>query len=276
MMTTSIRLLSDGTLKRDGGTMFGQIPKMTWENRIVTDRRNRMTLSMNCLLIQVAGKNIVVDAGVGSKEMDGLRENYGLGPSRLVKSLKNVGVSPNQVDYVLLSHLHFEHCGGCTKLDRAGSLVPTFPKATHFVQRQAWETALNPNELFQSSFFKDDFMPLEEWDQLQILDGEEEILPGLSVLVTNGPSKGHQIVVVNHGGEKVAFMGDLVPTAHHLDLPSIPALDQFPEETLERKRALLDKAERDGWLLVFAHGVDRKAGYLESYKGATYLRPIDL
>lgn len=276
MMTTSIRLLSDGTLKRDGGTMFGQIPKMTWENRIVTDRRNRMTLSMNCLLIQVAGKNIVVDTGVGSKEMGGLRENYGLGPSRLVKSLKNVGVSPNQVDYVLLSHLHFEHCGGCTKLDRAGSLVPTFPKATHFVQKQAWETALNPNERFQSSFFKDDFMPLEEWNQLQLLDGEEEILPGLSVIVTNGPSTGHQIVVINHGGEKVVFMGDLVPTAHHLDLPSIPALDQFPEETLERKRDLLNEAEKDGWLLVFAHGVDRKAGYLESYKGTTYLRPIDL
>ena len=118
--------------------------------------------------------------------------------------------------------------------------------------------------------------PIEEWSQLELLDGEYEILPGLEVMVTNGPTRGHQIVLMNHGGEKIAFMGDLVPTAHHLDLASIPSFDQFPEETLEMKRELLGRAEKEGWLLIFSHSLDRKAGYLESYNGGTYLRPVDL
>ena len=114
MMTTSIKLISDGTIKRDGGCMFGHLPKTQWEDRIVTDRKNRMTLNLNCLLIQLAGKNIIVDTGVGSKEMDGLREEYGLGPSRLIKSLKSIGISTNQIDIVILTHLPFDHSGGCT------------------------------------------------------------------------------------------------------------------------------------------------------------------
>ena len=268
--------LSDGTIKRDGGCMFGHLPKTVWENRIVTDRKNRMTLGLNCLLVQLAGKNIIIDTGVGSKEMNGLREEFALGPSRLVKSLKNLGISANQIDIVILTHLNFDHSGGCTKLDRTGSLVPSFPKATHFVQRKAWEGALNPYERFKNDYFEDNFLPIKAWSQLELMDGDYEILPGLSVLMTDGPAQGHQIVMMNHGGERVAFMGDLVPTAHHLDLASIPSFDQFPEETLAMKREMLSKAEKDGWLLIFSHGTDRKAGYLERYNGGAYLRPIEL
>ena len=276
MMTTSIKLLTDGTIKRDGGCMFGHLPKTVWENRITIDRKNRMTLNLNCLLIQLAGKNIVVDTGVGSKEMDGLRGQYGLGPSKLTKSLKSMGVAPNQVDIVILTNLHFDHCGGCTKLDRTGDLIPTFPKATHFVQRSCWEEASSPSERFRNVYFENNFKPIAEWEQLELMDGDHEILPGLSVTMTNGPTRGHQIVTLNHGGERVAFLGDLVPTAHHLDLASIPSFDQYPEETLEQKREMLSRAEKEGWLLIFSHGTDRKAGYLENYNGKTYLRPIDL
>ena len=276
MMTTSIKLLSDGTIKRDGGCMFGHLPKTSWENWIVTDRKNRMTLGLNCLLIQLAGKNIVVDTGVGSKDVDGMREDYGLGPSRLVKNLKNMGISTSQVDVVILTHLHFDHCGGCTKLDRTGSLVPTFPKAKHYVQRQCWEEALKPSERFKDVYFERDFRPIEDWSQLELMDGDYEILPGLNVIMTNGPAKGHQIVMLNHGGERVAFMGDLVPTAMHLDLASIPSFDQYPEETLEVKREVLGRAEKEGWLLVFSHGIDKKAGYLERHNGTAYLRTIEL
>jgi len=276
MMTTSINLISDGTIKRDGGSMFGQVPKATWEYRVSTDRRNRMTLGLNCLLIQLAGKNIIVDAGVGSKSINGMRDEYGLGVSRLTKSLKNVGLSPNQIDFVVLTHLHFDHCGGCTKLDRSGDLVPTFPKAKHFVQRTAWEEALKPSERLQGVFVEDDFKPIDEWGLLELLDGDMEILPGLSVMVTNGPTAGHQIIIMNHGGEKVAFLGDLVPTVHHLDLTSIAALDQYPEETLSRKRELLLRAEEEGWLLLFSHGHDQKAGYLERRNGKAYLRLVEM
>ena len=122
MMTTSMRLISDGIIKFDGGSMFGQVPKTEWEERVNTDRKNRITLGLNCLLLQKAGRNILIDTGIGSKE------TYGLVPSRLVKGLKNVGITPKDIDMVILTHLHFDHCGGCTRLDRTGNLTPAFPK----------------------------------------------------------------------------------------------------------------------------------------------------
>jgi len=276
MMTTSVRVMSDGIVKFDGGTMFGQVPKSVWENKVATDRKNRITLGLNSLLIQIGTHTVLVDAGVGSKELDGEKETYGLVPSRLLKGLKNLGLSPKDIDTVILTHLHFDHSGGCTKLDRTGNLVPTFPRAKYYVQRTCWEDACNPNERRQEIHRKEDFRPIEEKGQLELLDGDSEIYPGLWVRVTDGHARGHQVVLLNHGGERIAFLGDLVPTPHHLDMSAISAFDQFPEETLERKRELLGQAEKEGWLLIFSHGHEQKAGYLERRNGGTYLRPVEL
>ena len=276
MMTSSVKLLSDGIIKFDGGTMFGQVPKMLWESKVPTDRRNRITLGLNCLLIQIGGKNVLVDAGVGSKELDNEKDTYGLVPSRLTKGLRSMGLSPKDIDAVILTHLHFDHSGGCTRLDRTGSLVPTFSRATYYVQEGCWEEACSPNERCQGVHRSEDFSPIDERGQLQLLSGDHEIYPGLWVRVTDGHAKGHQIVLMNHGGERIAFLGDIVPTPYHLDLAAISAFDQFPEETLERKRELLTQAEREGWLIIFAHGHDQRAGYLERRNGSAYLRPVEL
>ena len=256
--------------------MFGQVPKTSWETKVTNDRRNRITLGLNCLLIQIGGKTILVDTGVGSKELAQEKESYGLVPSKLVKGLKNLGLSPKEVDAVVLTHLHFDHSGGCTRLDRAGNLVPTFPKARYFVQSTCWEDACNPNERGQELHRPEDFRPIEEKGQLELLDGDAELFPGLWVRTTNGHVKGHQVVLVNHGGERIAFLGDLVPTPYHLDLGAISAFDQYPEETLEMKREFLDQAERQSWLLIFAHGYDQKAGYLERRNGHPVLRSVEL
>ena len=276
MMTTSVRVLSDGIIKFDGGTMFGQVPKVYWENKVATDRKNRITLGLNCLLIQIAGKIVLVDVGVGAKELDHEKETYGLVPSRLVKGLKSLGLSPKEVDAVILTHLHFDHSGGCTRLDRAGNLVPTFPRARYFVQDACWQDACSPNERCQEIHRNEDFRPIEEKGQLELLDGDAEIFPGLCVKVADGHAKGHQVVMLNHGGERIAFLGDLVPTPYHLDLAAISAFDQFPENTLESKRDFLGQAEKGGWLLIFSHGHDQKAGYLERRNGSTYLKPVEL
>ncbi len=276
MMTTSVRVMSDGIIKFDGGTMFGQVPKVIWENKVPTDRKNRITLGLNSLLIQIGSNTILVDAGVGSKELDGEKETYGLVPSRLLKGLKNLGLSAKDIDAVVLTHLHFDHSGGCTKLDRMGNLVPTFPRAKYYVQADCWEDACSPNERFQEIHRREDFRPIEEKGQLELLDGDAEIYPGLNVRVTEGHAKGHQVVFLNHGGERIAFLGDLVPTPHHLDMSAISAFDRFPEETLERKRDLLRQAEKEGWLLIFAHGHEQKAGYLERRNDRTFLRPVEL
>jgi len=275
MVSTSVKILSDGVVKLDGGSVFGQVPKVNWENTVVTDRKNRITMGLNCLLLQVGGQNVLVDTGVGSKENEKDKENLGLVPSRLLKGLKGMGLAPKDISAVVLSHLHFDHSGGCTRLDRSGNIVPTFPKARYYVQRSCWEDSCKPNERCFANHRPENFMPIEERGQLEVLDGDGEVLPGLNVMVTDGHSRGHQMVMFNHGGERVVFLGDLVPTPHHLNLGVISAFDYSPEGTLERKRDILMDAERQGWLLVFSHGHDTKAGYLERRGETTYLRPVE-
>jgi len=276
MMTTSVRLLSDGIIKYDGGTMFGQVPKVQWEPLVPTDRKNRITLGLNCLLLQIGGKVVLVDSGTGTKELNGEKETYGLVPSKLLKGLRNLGLSPKDVDAVILTHLHFDHSGGCTRLDRIGNIVPTFPKARYFVQSQALSDATSPNERCNKMHREEDFSPIEEKGQLEIIDGDAELFPGLWVKLTNGHARGHQVVLFNHGGERIAYLGDLVPTHHHLNLGAISAFDAFPEETLEMKREFLNFAQKAGWLLIFSHGHDQKAGYLENWNGKTLLRPVEI
>ncbi|MQG17297.1 MAG: MBL fold metallo-hydrolase [SAR202 cluster bacterium] len=275
MLSTEVKILSDGNMKMDGGSMFGSMPKLSWENTVPTDRKNRITLGLNCLLLQIGGKNILVDTGIGPKDHEKNKEALGLVPSRLLKGLRNLGIRPKDINKVVLTDLQFDHSGGCTRMDRAGNLVATFPKAEYYVQRKCWDSASNLNERNMDKHDVDDYQPLFEKGQLEMLDGDSEIMPGLQVIRTDGCADGHQVVLFNHGGERIVFLGDLIPTHHHLNLGVISAFDYAPEKTLEQKRFILEEAEKQGWLLVFAHGHDTKAGYLEKRNSTTYLRPIE-
>ena len=275
-MSTAVKLISDGVIKLDGGSMFGQVPKVTWENNVATDRKNRITLGLNCLLLQVCGRNVLVDTGVGSKDSGDDKESLGLVPSRLLKGLKEADLTLKDIHDVILTHLHFDHSGGCTRLDRGGDLVPAFPKARYHVQRACWEEACHPNERCHAACRSENFKPIEERGQLELLDGDTEIYPGLNVIVTGGHCRGHQTVMFNQSEERILFLGDIVPTPHHLNPAVISAFDYSPEETLAQKRELLSLAERQGWLLVFSHGRDTRAGYLERWRENTRLRPVDL
>ena len=255
--------------------MFGQVPKVLWQRHAIPDRRNRITMGLNCLLVRLGDKNILVDTGVGGKETPHIKDIYGLASSKLLRDLKKADLSPKDIHAVVLSHLHFDHCGGCTKQDRFGEAFPTFPRATYYVQRSAWEEANNPNERTRAGYHLDDFVPLLEQGQLTLLDGDCEVMGGISVRVTHGHTQGHQIVLVDCGGERVAFLGDLVPTTLHVNLPYIAAFDRHPEDTLELKRQVLDQAEREGWLLIFSHGYKERAAYLERRNGHRQLRVVE-
>lgn len=274
--TPSIHLLSDGIIKCDGGSMFGQIPKVTWEQQVKPDRWNRISLGLNCLLVCTEHGNVLVDTGVGNKETGRMREMYGLSSSKLGKALKEVGLSAKDIDKVILTHLHFDHSGGCTKIDRSGKPIPVFPKATYVVQASCWENAMAPSELCQDSHHPEDFTCLQETGQLTLIDGDAEILPGVWVKNTGGHCPGHQVVKINCGGEKVVFLGDMIPTPYHLALPCIAAQDQYPEDTLKRKKELMAQAVKEGWLVIFGHGNEEKAGYLEKRNGSVTLRPVSL
>ncbi len=274
--STSVSIVSDGTFLLDGGAVFGKLPKPEWELSLKPDRKNRVRLALNCLLIQTPTKTILVDTGAGSKRVDKFRDMFGLNGNKLLRDLRKLGLTARDIDAVVLTHLHYDHAGGCTKLDRSGNVVPTFPKAEYMVQRACWQEANNPDERGEGTYYPDDFVPLEEGGVLTLLDGDTEIAPGVSTKVTDGHAKGHQIVLVEAGSERVAYVGDLIPTPFHMPLTNIGAFDHSPIDTLDQKREMLKMAVDRGWLLVFGHAAVQRAGYVEQRNGRSQLLPVEV
>lgn len=274
--TSTINIISDGIYHVDGGGVFGQIPKVKWEQWIKPDRRNRVKLALNSLVIKTPQSNILIDTGAGTKRTDLLKEQYGLNGNKLLRGIRSLGLTARDIDIIILTSLQFDHAGGATKLDRTGVAVPSFPKAKYIVQKSAWERANNPGQRFSGNYFEDDFLPLYEKDQLQIIDGNSMIIPGVSVEVTDGPADGHQIVLIQKGSEKIAYVGDLIPTPYHLDPSYIAAKDEKPNNTLEQKLKILETSLGNGWLLIFGHSLENKSGYISGQNGTMRFEPIDL
>ena len=274
--SAAVNLVTDGTLSKDGGALFGRVPKMDWEQAIKPDRRNRVKMGINLLLIQTPKFNILVDTGLGSKSNDMVKDTYSLNGNKLSKSLKHLNLSPKDISLIILSHLQFDRAGGCTKLDRSGKLVPAFPKAKHLVQKVCLEESKEPSEIEKSFVNQDDFLPLIEKDLIEELDGESEIIPGIKTQITGGPSMGHQIVFIEWGSERIVYAGSIIPTILHINPQHVAAYDVYPHETLEWKKKLIDMAVNDGWLLVFGNEVGHSAGYLSSNSGNLAIQPIEL
>jgi glyoxylase-like metal-dependent hydrolase (beta-lactamase superfamily II) len=260
----------------DGGVVFGQLAKSEWEQLIKPDRRNRVRLGLNALLFQTPGLNMLIDTGAGGKRMIEMKEDYSLNGNKLIKGLKALGLTARDIHLVVLTNLHFDHSGGCTKLDRTGTAIPMFPKAKYIVQRSSWEAAQSPNERFVDYFHEDDFEPLAERDLICFVEDEEEIIPGVRVKQMAGPAQGNQVVFIEYGSERLVYAGDLIPTPFHLPLHHIPATAEFPNDTLVQKRELLETAMADGWLIVFGHGHECSSGYLRDRGGVPQLVPVEI
>lgn len=261
--SADISVVSDGVFRVDGGAVFGVVPKAIWSGLRQPDRKNRIELGLNCLLIRSGDQTVLVDTGVGTKPDRNMRANYGMRAGKLVENLALQGVRPEDVDLVILTHLHFDHAGGCTRFGRGGSEpIPVFPRATHLVQRADWQEATVTNERTRSAYNPQDFTSLELSGQLELLDGDTELLPGLWVRITGGHTAGHQCVLLESEGVRAACFGDVMPTPDHLPLNYLTSFDLYPQESVESKRALLEEAERNNWLLVFGHGVEPVAGRL--------------
>ena len=276
MIATGAALVSDGFYKIDGGTLFGRVPKSTWQDQVGTDRQNRVTMGLNCLLLQSGGKYILVDTGIGLREDFQVRETFGEGPTRLLRSLKELGLHPKEINAVVLSHLHYTHAGGSIRRNLRDSLNLTFPNATHYLQRASWEESKeHPDPMLDCQ--RNILMEvLQDSGRLELLDGDGELFPGLNLIMSEGHCAGHQIALFNHGGERVMYLGDLVPTPQHLAKTMVSSWDAEPERSLDHKRALLKEAAKQGWLLVFAHGNEVKSGYLEERRGCAALRPVTI
>ena len=249
-----IDLVEAGRLGLDGGAMFGIVPRPLWEKRIAPDDRNRIPLAMRCLLLRGHGRTILVDTGIGHKADAKFEAIYAVDHehSTLLGSLARLGVGPEAVTDVLLTHLHFDHVGGATARGPDGAVRPTFPAATYHVQRRHWEWA-RVSERESASFLADNLDPLEASGQLALLDGDEPPAPGLGLHVVDGHTRGQQLVTVHGEGTTLFYVADLIPTAAHVPLLWIMAYDIEPLKTLSEKRRLLQRAADEGWTLVFEH-----------------------
>ena len=251
--------LQAGGQKLDGGAMFGVVPKVLWERRIAADARNRIPLGMRCLLVEHEIGPVLVDTGAGNKEDAKFLDIYGIenagegGGTMLEAALAVAGFRPEDVALVINTHLHFDHAGGNTRVDEGGTVRLAFPNARYVVQRGEYAYAQQANERTAASYFARNYVPTEEAGRLELVEGEQEIVRGIRVLPTPGHTPHHQSVVVDAGGERICFLGDVVPTRWHLPLPWIMGYDVEPLVTLESKRRLLRQAADERWRVVFEH-----------------------
>jgi glyoxylase-like metal-dependent hydrolase (beta-lactamase superfamily II) len=249
----TVHVLSDGTFALDGGAMFGVVPRVVWEKSDPPDEKNRVALGLNVALVESGGRRILVDTGMGDKWGEKERRMYRLDRSTTLDgSLRALGLAPEDIDIVVNTHLHFDHAGGNTRTVD-GKTVAAYPRARYVVQMGEWEDATHPHERSRASYREEDFVPLAESRQLDTVQGEVEVAPGVRVVPVGGHTAYHQMVIVEGGGQTLAIPTDLLPTTSHLPLPFVMGYDLFPVGTLEAKRRLLERATREGWMLLFYH-----------------------
>jgi glyoxylase-like metal-dependent hydrolase (beta-lactamase superfamily II) len=256
-----IHALQAGLQQLDGGAMFGVVPKTLWERKIAADERNRIPLGMRCLLIEHRDGLVLVDTGAGNKEPEKFYGIYGIengpvgpvGPTQLESALAEAGFGVDAVTMVINTHLHFDHAGGNTRRGEDGSAVPSFPNARYIVRRGEWDWAHRANERTSASYFPHNYEPLATSKQLELVDDDREILPGIALRRTPGHTPHHQSIVVESGGERLLYLADVCPTAAHVPLPWIMGYDVEPLVTLESKRGLWAEAVGEGWTVMFEH-----------------------
>jgi len=257
--------LFDGYFCLDGGAMFGVVPKPLWEKTNPPDERNRIKLALRPLLIITPKERILIDTGIGDKYDQKFADRYRIErPDNLHNSLKNNGLDERNISMVILTHLHFDHCGGSTR-NEGGKIVPTFPNARYFVQEAEWNEALNPNRRSRASYLPENFLALKEAGQLELLNGSVEILPGIELIHTGGHTRGMQIVKISSGSQTALFWSDMIPTRGHIPVPYIMGYDLYPLDSMEQKEKLLRQAIAEGWISFLEHDPEVVAGRISSY-----------
>lgn len=249
-----LTIVSGGRLWIDGGNMFGIIPRVLWQRKAPPDDQHRIQLDTNCVVVQSGNSLGLIDTGYGGKATAKFRQRHALDDGiPLARSIAAAGITPNQIDWVILTHLHFDHAGGATTRDEHGRLRPMFPRARHFVQRLEWEDArAGPPEL-AGAYLPDEFEPLDEAGLVELIDGDTEIAPGISTELTGGHTRGHQIVHIESRGESAVCLADICPTTAHLPTFWTMAYDQFPLAVRRKKPIILGDIVERQRIALFSH-----------------------
>jgi len=260
-----LTVFSDGIYPLDGGAFFGVVPKIMWSKKVTADERNYVMAGLNSLLIRTGKQTVLVETGMGNKLSERMVKFYGQ-PAKLLENLAAAGIAPEDIDIVINSHLHFDHCGWNTVRDAAGKIVPTFPRAKYYAPEGEWQYARRPSERDAISYISDNYDPLVASGQMTLLKGDEEVVPGISVKTFPGHTASMQAIIVRRGGEAACYISDLIPTTAHIDITWGMSFDLYPLDTIESKKRYFAQSIPEKWLTVFTHDPTTPWAYVEKDK----------
>lgn len=265
-MIKSIHCIESGLFKLDGGAMFGVVPKSMWKKLNPPDENNLCTWALRCLLIETEDRLILVDTGMGDKQDERFRSHFHPhGEYTLKESIRRKGYKFEDITDVLLTHLHFDHCGAAVEKNSKGELVPAFPNARYWSNERHWDWAMNPNDREKASFLKENFVPLLDHQVLHFVDNDKsslEWLPGISLRFVNGHTEAMMLVQMDFNSNRYVFCADLFPSSFHIPMPYIMSYDIRPLVTLQEKEIILNQAVEHGHILIFEHDPKIQAAIL--------------
>ena len=268
-----LTIFSDGVYYFDGGAFFGVVPKVMWQKKIPADAENRIPSGLNSVLVRTGKQNVLIETGIGNKLSDRMKKFYGQ-PAELLDNLSAGGVSPDEIDIVINTHLHFDHCGWNT-VRRGDGIVPTFPQAKYYVQEGEWQHARRQFERDRISYISENYDPLIDTGQMELLKGDREIVPGISVRVYPGHTAHMQAVMLESGGRKACYISDLIPTTAHIELTWGMAFDLYPVDTIESRKKYYAESIPGKWLTIFTHDPHTPWAYVErDVQGKMVARPL--
>lgn len=272
-----VEIVPDCEFWLDGGAMFGVVPRNLWSRVCPPDGQNRIRMNMNCLFIEAGKELVLIETGIGDKWSEKHRAMYGIERSRSFgESLRAVtGVGPHEITIVINTHLHFDHAGGNTTMDKSGNAVPQFPNARYFISQAELEHAEAPSERDRASYFSENWQPLKESGQLEMKPANYEVLPGLNMETHPGHNRSMQCWRLEQEGKTMFGFADLVPMRAHVPFAWVMGYDLFPVETVEAKKRLLPQAAREGWTCLFYHDPEQPLGRIVEREGKLSAESIE-
>ena len=265
--------VSDGVYHLDGGAFFGVVPKVMWERKVPANEKNQVPTGLNSVVVRTGKHTVLIETGIGNKLPERMAKNYGQ-PAKLLDNLHAAGIAPEDIDIVINSHLHFDHCGWNT-VRKVDQVVATFPKAQYYAQEGEWQHGRRQHERDAISYISANYDPLIQNGQMHLLHGDQEIVPGVFVKIFPGHTQNMQAILVKSGGQTACYISDLIPTSAHLELTWVMAFDLFPLQTIESRKRYYLEAIPGKWLTMFTHDPTLPWGYVErDQTGKLVARPV--
>jgi glyoxylase-like metal-dependent hydrolase (beta-lactamase superfamily II) len=266
--------VSDGIYHLDGGAFFGVVPKVMWERKVLANEKNQVPTGLNSVVVRTGKHTVLIETGIGNKLPERMAKIYGQ-PAQLLDNLQAASIAPEDIDVVINSHLHFDHCGWNT-VRKGEQVVATFPNAQYYAQEGEWQHGRRQHERDAISYISPNYDPVIQTGQMHLLHGDQEIVPGIFVKLFPGHTQNMQAILVKSGGLTACYISDLIPTSAHLELTWVMAFDLFPLQTIESRKRYYAQAIPEKWLTMFTHDPNIPWGYVErDQTGRMVARPAE-